>query len=914
MKTQLHLTLLLSSALVAPAALAQSAPPSAPSGVGNAPTDEDTGESPAEAEAEGDQVEISTPGADPGEAPTEEEVVVTGRFIPNPVRRSPEVSSVLSSADIARTGDGDVAGALERVTGLSVVGSRFVYVRGLGERYSLALLNGSPLPSPEPLRRVIPLDLFPTSIVASTLVQKSYSVNYPGEFGGGVINITTRTAPDEPFIAVGASVGVDTVTTARLGYTYDGSDSDFTGFDDGTRDVPRGLRNAFGSGNLIVEGASFSRAQIREFTASLVNAPTTLIQRNGDIPANGSFEVSGGTTVPIGGAELGVLASAAYSNSWQTRGGLQQRAFGTGLNAEGGTILNADQDFRFLRTDNRIIVNGLLGLNLDLGDHEVRFTNLFIRDTVKQARIQQGTDAINVGTDLLNTQFTGWFERQLIDTQLAAEFEFGKLGVDIRGTYANSQRESPYERNSSYRFDPSVGDFVNDLRTNGQFSRIAFSDLTDDVYGGGIDLSYDVGTDNDLVLSTGYAYFQNDRASVRRDFRFQPAEGLPLEIAQERIDFLLSDFNIANSNILLTDISGSAGAAAFDAKLRVHGGYVQAQGDIVPERVSVQLGVRYEDGEQTVTPRDLFGTGVDLFTTRIANDYFLPAVTVTINPVKDVQLRLHASKTIARPQFRELAPQQYQDIESDRTFFGNQFLQDTTLKNYEARAEYYLGRDQRITAAGFYKELNRPIEAIAFEQGGSLLTTFANAPAANLYGGEIEAVKYVALENLLGGPVFTPRRLFLSANYTFTESKIEVGANDITFPVQGNGTASPANIIFQDGERLTGQSRHIANLQVGLENTERLSQQTVLLAFASRRISNRGPASQPDFIEEPGLRLDFVAREGFAFLGGDFELKFEARNLLGENAEEYQTLNGSRIDINTFDLGRTYSLGLSARF
>jgi hypothetical protein len=147
---------------------------------------------------------------------------------------------VLSNEDIERTGEGDIAGALARVTGLSVVGNGFVYVRGLGDRYSLALLNGSPLPSPEPLRRVVPLDIFPTSVIASSLVQKSYSVNYPGEFGGGVINLTTPTAPRDPFLEVEASVGFDTETTFQLGYSYYGSDSDWSGFDDGTRDFPAG--------------------------------------------------------------------------------------------------------------------------------------------------------------------------------------------------------------------------------------------------------------------------------------------------------------------------------------------------------------------------------------------------------------------------------------------------------------------------------------------------------------------------------------------------------------------------------------------------------------------------------------------------------------------------------------------------
>ena len=108
----------------------------------------------------------------------------------------------------------------QRVTGLSLVGGRFVYVRGLGDRYSLALLNGSPLPSPEPLRRVVPLDIFPTSVIASSVVQKSYSVAYPGEFGGGVINLTTLAVPEETYLSIGGSIGGNSETTGELGYTY----------------------------------------------------------------------------------------------------------------------------------------------------------------------------------------------------------------------------------------------------------------------------------------------------------------------------------------------------------------------------------------------------------------------------------------------------------------------------------------------------------------------------------------------------------------------------------------------------------------------------------------------------------------------------------------------------------------------
>ncbi len=177
----------------------------------------------APAEPAQEEVDVSIPG----------EIVVTGNRDRNIAKSSDQVISVLSTAEIARTGEGNIAGALGRVTGLSVVGSGYVYVRGLGDRYSLALLNGSPLPSPEPLKRVVPLDLFPSSVIASSLVQKSYSVNYPGEFGGGVINLTTKAVPNEPFIQISAGISAETETTGQLGYTYYGSGSDWTGFDKG---------------------------------------------------------------------------------------------------------------------------------------------------------------------------------------------------------------------------------------------------------------------------------------------------------------------------------------------------------------------------------------------------------------------------------------------------------------------------------------------------------------------------------------------------------------------------------------------------------------------------------------------------------------------------------------------------------
>ena len=234
-----------------------------------------------------EQPDISIPGG---------EIVVTGRRNRDISRGSTQIVSVLSAEQIARTGEGDIAGALSRVTGLSTAGNGLVYVRGLGDRYSLALLNGLPLPSPQPLSRVVPLDIFPTNIIASSLVQKTYSANFPGEFGGGVINLTTRAVPEESFLTIGGGISGDSQTTGFDGIAYYGSDLDPLGFDDGTRDVPPALRDFFASGNRLSDLDVDQQAIAKQ----LGDPNLVLTQRIGNLPLNFSGNITGGTSVDVG--------------------------------------------------------------------------------------------------------------------------------------------------------------------------------------------------------------------------------------------------------------------------------------------------------------------------------------------------------------------------------------------------------------------------------------------------------------------------------------------------------------------------------------------------------------------------------------------------------------------------------------
>lgn len=843
-----------------------------------------------------DDPDVSIPGG---------EIIVTGRRGPRDVTRSSsQVVSVLSSEQIARTGEGDIAGALSRVTGLSVQGNGFVYVRGLGDRYSLALLNGLPLPSPQPLSRVVPLDIFPTNVVASSLVQKTYSANFPGEFGGGVINLTTQAVPDESFLKIGVGTGGDTETTFQNGLSYFGGDIDFLGFDDGRRVPPPLLQDYFDSG-LRLSDPDIDQTAIVQNLVNNTNVNTVIAQKIDNLPANFSASVTGGTSLDVGSdGLLGIVATAGISNKWRNRFITQQFTVSPDLELE--------NDFDNTVTDNRILVNGLLGFGLEFGEHQLRWTNLYIRDTLKQTALSQGF-LFGPGNDVIR-QNTAWFERQLIDTQFVGELDFGDLDVDLRAGYARTQREAPYEWTFEYvrtnlEADPTGDLFVNDLRNNDRgFAQVAFSDLKEDLYSIGADISYPL---TDWLRPTiGYAYNDTSRYTERRAFLIDG--DVPGAVGALQPQFLLGDGIAEFYDVGLIEIT--ANDPAFQADLDVHGAYGKVI--LTPlDTITIDAGVRYEDATQRVTPVELFAEPRNSVTASlIANDYWLPAGTITWEAMDGLQIRASASRTIGRPQFRELIFQPYTDPENQRQFIGNPALGDTEIDNFEGRAEYYWGRGNRASLAGFYKDLSGPIEPYLSFSNNAPVTRFANAPAAQLYGVETEFQwNYEFYDR---GGWFETKQLVAVANYTYTQSELKVGPDDTTrtFIANVGPILEPAVNFFTDGARLTGQSDHLVNVQLGLEDIDHLQQFTMLFSYASKRVTRRGTAGLPDIFEDPGLRVDFVYRQGFDLFDQQLELKAEARNVFGRGNFEYQSNGTDRIEINSYDVGQSFSISLSAEF
>ena len=858
-----------------------------------------------------------------------DEIVVRGVNIPDPQRATSQVATFLSSEDLARTGDDNAALALTRLSGLSIVGGKFAYVRGLGDRYSAARLNGSPLPSPEPLKRTVPLDLFPSNILQGAAVQKTYSPNYPGEFGGGIIDLETLRSPSEGFLNVKLGVGLNTVTTGSNGLFVNGGDLDWLGYDDGLRSVPGPLQQAIDNGEAL-EGNPNQEA----IGESLVNSPLSVIQQ-GTLGPNYETSIDGGTVFDFdNGMSLGVTGVLGYKSDWTTEEAIR----GLANNQTVGIFTEPTE------TSLYTTVNALLSTALEMDSHVLQLTGLYIHSTTKQAQISEG-DNFNLGDGVdagdppdLQTQQNIFLERSLYMGQAAGEHQLGDMfQVNWRGSFARAERDSPYERTVEDLLLNSNGDF--EFQPFTSFHRINFSELDDDTWSGGADVFWFIPVPGarEATLSAGYEYVDNDRDFGSNPFQFITNTSLPTDVATARVDFLFSPDNIDPSRFRLTD-TATQGVSSYIGELLVHAAYAQIDAEIIPT-VRTTVGVRYEDAEQSVDTFDRFGNltnpdqptgfiqiGTDAFgnpinafnsDTKIENDYWLPSATVTWNFTDNMQLRAGYSHTIARPQFRELAASAFLDPETDRTFLGNPFLQDSEFRNYDLRYEYYLGRNQFFTVAGFYKEIDNPIEEIQFPQGDfNFQTTFINSPKAELYGGEVE---FRSNFEIPWNNWFQSRDWLFSINYTFTESEIQADADDVI--LERDGTETPGDTFGIDGSQLAGTPKHIVNSQFGWENEN--TQFTILLGWVSERLLARGergdlesnPARLLDVFERPGIQLDAVFRQNIVVAGTDMTIGLSARNLLGESNEAFQiNSEGRRTEFNTYERGRSLSASLTARF
>ena len=869
-------------------------------------------------------------------------VVITGRFIPDEKRATSEISSLLDSEDFKVTGDPDAASALRRVTGLTISRGKFVFVRGLNERYSNASLNGSPLPSPEPLRRVAPLDLFPTSVLDSVLVQKTWSPQYSAEFGGGLIQLRTKAVPNEGFFEIGGRVSVNAVTSLQDGLLLEGGgNSDFTGFDDGTRNLPATLDAIFRTARVNTLSAEDNAAA----GIGLID-PNLIVAQEGLVGPNFSVTSSGGQRFDINNSlSLGVTATAGYSNSWDTRRGRRRAINVQNVNADGTSgnlggegvtsTLTIDDDFDRESTENNIKINALLGLGLEAFDnHEIALTGLITRSTSREVRVFEGFED-DIGNDIRQENFE-FFERQLLTFQGRGEHYFpvfGKLWSDLddlqinwRASYSEAFRDAPFQNQVTFEEDggtlPGVIDGTLQFEDVDDVS-ITFSEIDDETKDVGFDLIVPLSPsflpNGEIELSTGYAHVDSQRDTFTRIFNFGGA--LPPALQTGRIDAIFNEATITGNpatGFVLEEVGGSQFPEAFQGSLGSDAFYFAT--DLrINDFFRIAGGVRYEDSLQTSNTFNLTLPDDGVVEAQIAADFWLPSITATWNFADNIQLRGAFSQTITRPQFRELAFVQFINSETDESFLGNPFLINSRVDNYDLRFEWYFAREQFLTIGGFYKDLENPIEEVGASSLDSPINTFINAPSARLFGFELEYQQEIPLHDWLKWEWLAPRDFVFKTNYSYTDSEVSSDGEVLTASfnagsIEQNVIAGESFII--DGRRLQGQSDHVVNVQFGFDNFDAGSSFRILFNYASDRIRTTESlvANQPAIIEQPPLSLDMTYSKDFSFRNGNYTLALAAKNLTGDNYDARQSGTENSIIVDRYDRGQEVSLSLKRTF
>lgn len=810
-------------------------------------------------------------------------------------RNSASVTDVLGADQIAKTGDSSAAGALKRVTGLTLVDGKFIYVRGMGERYSSTLLNGATVPSPDPTRRVVPLDLFPTSVVSNIAVQKSFSVSMPGEFGGGTVDLRTRGIPDAGFLKFTAKMAYLDGTTWSDGLTYDGGSRDWTGFDDGSRQLPGDISDALANTRLReatrFNPEGFTQEEIQQFGQSLNRGWDPSIEQIGP---NYSLGLSFGDRYELNGFDLGFRSALGYKNNWDNSTEIR-REYTASLDDNEDILLSIRKDNILETTQREISANAFFTAEIAHGEGQhLQLTSLYVRQTEDEARIEEGINR-SLGSDssIRRTRLL-WEEKDLFANQLSGSHLISYLNgfkLDWQYTQARARRYAPNERN--FRFDDidGTGDF--EYSTFGDSNNIIFSNLRDDSKDALIRASLPIQFADfyDGLISFGVSRLTRDRDSNIRRFKYLLGRtGLSeIDLVDDSLDNILTDENIQPGWFNLSESTQQSDA--YTAAQTVRSRYLELDSTLF-EDFRLTVGARQEKNQQTVINVPRLIPDAEPVEASLETSDTLLASALTWQITDKQQFRISYGDTLTRPDFRELSDSPFRDPVTDIDTIGNPELQPTEIRNLDVRWEWYPAQGETFSLAWFKKDFTNPIETILLP-GENLLLTLANADSAVNQGYEIEGRKSLSfVSNWLDQDWLN--MVYISSNVAIIESEI----------ILAEGTAQAQT---NQSRPLQGQSPYTFNFQIGYDNEEKGINATLVFNTFGERITSVGVSGKPDIYEQAFNQLDFVYRQK---LNDKLSIDLQLKNILDSLAE---TTQGDEIT-RSYHKGRALSLSFSYQF
>lgn len=776
------------------------------------------------------------------------------------------VSSGVSAELIRKMPDRTTADVIKRVSGATIQDGKFAIIRGMQDRYNFGLINGTPLPSSEPDRKAFSLDLVPAQVIDNMVISKTATPDMPGDFAGGLIQITTRDIPDENIRFLNIGLGGHSITTMRDFYKSPQSGgTDFIGIENGSRQLPSAAlsseqallaaNNSSSNGALITEQTKLFN---NDFTPKKVNAAPNI-----------SLQAGISHRAKLLNNDFGVIAALTFSNN----NVYEPYERNTPLIGDPSTYRRTDttQGFFYKNDRYRNIVNlgGILNLTYKIGqNHKVFFKNLLTQVANDQTILRTGyiynpafPAPYNNDKDIAyfyqsNRSYFGQLGGESIlneANKVKLNYVLGVTDIfmqvpDFKRNFSRSQGYSRIEADTSSQRNINGIPFSPGSPNNpGRF----FFDLKERSLAGNADISIQAQSIR-TTFKIGGAFLIRNREFTGRNFNFNsnnfywlydPSRGYPTK--NDLYTAFLPDSNISalgGDTGRYYQVETTQKSDKYKASSRLLSAFIMGESKLTPSFRAI-YGARLESYTQNISSAT---QGADVKKDTTWND-ILPSLNLIYSLTEQVNIRFSYSRTLSRPEFREFAPLAFYDFTRNSVFVGNPGLTRARIDNFDFKAEWYPAAGQTISINPFYKNFQNPVEnVIQPAQGGIAQISYQNAKGAYVYGIEFEARSNFAFIN--SGSKFL-EYITAFGNLTLINSKVD----------QSNILSIADDV---KNRPLQGQSPYVYNF--GLQyNNDKDFNITITANQYGRRIAFVGQENKFQVWEAPRFVMDFSISKTF---------------------------------------------------
>ena len=787
-------------------------------------------------------------------------------------KNSVNVVSSVTAEQIAKSPDGDAAQAVGRVSGVSVQDGKYVFVRGLGDRYTQTSLNGARIPSPEPEKKVVPLDLFPTGLLQTITTIKTFTPDQPGDFSGATVDIQTREFPARRTWAMSSSVSGSDAVVGRLLPMQGRVGGDLFAAGAANRALPGFIQ---GFGNF---ATSFPTQG--DFNRMVGDFRNSWSPRGAEGGLNGSTSISVGGNDPVFGHNVGYLVSGTYSYGQEAKVD-QVRALAL---AQGGATPSTVDRFVGQTGRSTVLWGGLANFSTLLGQRtRLALNNTYNRTMDSEGRQERGISE-NLGIPLVITR-QRYVERSVYSSQLLLQSDVtATQKLELALTASGVRRDEP-DRSEFVQgefTDAGTGLTTRQwLSSSNEGAVRTFSELGENAFElrGHYRIQFgEIGRQLALKVGGLGRYGRRDATSTAYSIN---ASGLTTAERQLRPEQLFDGrYTGPSDNVWRVNAIGVGGE--YSANDYLSAGFAMVEKDFGP-RWQLITGARVEYSDVLVQATPTIGAR------SATNPTFLdvlPAVALTFRPTERTNVRVSASQTVSRPEYRELAPIQYREVIGFDNVIGNPNLQRALIQNYDLRWEFYPAAGEVLSLAVFAKRFTDPIERIYVGSSGTRIITFVNAQGADNYGVELEARKGLDFLSM------ALANFSVSANATVMGSEIRIDRR--------------AGSITNANRAMVGQAPYMFNTGLTWTSPVGTTSASLLYNVVGKRITEAGEIPLPDVTELERHVVDFSLRLP---IGERVTARLDARNLLDA---PYRIVQGP-VTRESYRVGRNFALGLSWR-